>query len=206
MKKILISILLSALVSLSFHVSAQLDSTSAKTRESQPLTSLTIGTGINSNVGVLGLQIEHKLAGPLSFYAGAGIGGWGYKLTAGARLYIRHQPIGSAFGLSFSNATGVNKVKSELQVVENGREVKKEIEFNAKPVNTLNFSWLRYWKMGKQNRFNLELGYSLLLNTPTESNYTIVTPGVTITDDSKSVMNAIQPGGILIAVGFNFGL
>lgn len=206
MKNILNYILVSVLVAFGSNVLAQVDSTASKTNTSQSLTSITIGTGINSNVGVLGLQVEHKLAGPLSFYAGAGIGGWGYKLTVGTRLYLRHQPVGSAFGLSFSNATGVNGIKSDLTIIENGREVKKEIEFNAKPVNTLNFSWLRYWKMGKDNRFNLELGYSLLLNTPAESNYTIVTPGITMTNESKSVMSAVQPGGILIAVGFNFGL
>jgi hypothetical protein len=164
-----------------------------------------VGTGINSNVGIVGITYEHIFKEHIGTYVNLGIGGWGAKMGIGGRLYFR-DALSGAVGINYSYVGGAKGVKSSLDVVENGKTVNKEIEFDAHPVNTLNISYLKFWRMGKRSRFNLELGYSVALNGKSEANYTLKTPGVILTETSTKALNFTQPGGLIIAVGFTFGL
>ncbi|AMS26671.1 hypothetical protein AEM51_06170 [Bacteroidetes bacterium UKL13-3] len=164
---------------------------------------ISVGGGINSNTGLVGVQFEQKLNDPFAVYAGAGLGTWGYKLSAGMRYYLTGA-IGSAFGFGFAQATGLNGLTGKLEVIESGQTIEKEITYDLKPINLIHLSWLRYWPMGKRNRFNIEFGYSLPLSRA-ENNYELpanLEPSKT----SKSVLQFIQPGGITISISFNFGL
>lgn len=165
---------------------------------------ITISGGINSNTGLIGMQFEQKLNDPFRIYAGAGLGTWGYKLSAGMRYYLGGA-IGSAFGFGIAHATGLKDVTGKLDVIENYQTVSKEITYDLKPINLLHLSWLRYWTMGKRNRFNIELGYSLPLFSSPESNYSMPA-NVNLSKASEQALAFIQPGGITISVGFNFGL
>lgn len=165
---------------------------------------LTISGGINSNTGLVGMQFEQKISEPFSIYAGAGLGTWGYKLSAGTRYYLGGA-IGSAFGFGIAHATGVEGVSGKFDVIENNQTVSKDITYDLKPISLLHVSWLRYWTMGKRNRFNIELGYSLPLFSSPESNYSVPS-NVTLDKTSKDVLAFVQPGGITISLGFNFGL
>lgn len=165
---------------------------------------IAIGSGINSNTGILGFQFEQRLTSPVSVYGSAGLGTCGYKLTAGSRYYLNGLA-GSAFSLSFTRSTGVKNLEFTLDVMENNVEVSRQVSIDENPVNTVNFSWLRYWKMGRKSRFNIELGYSIPFTSPT-SNYTVNTPNVVLSKPSADALGLIQPGGLTIAIGFSFGI
>ena len=164
---------------------------------------VSVCSGINSNTGVFGIQIEQKIAEHLAVYMGAGMGTWGTKVTVGTRYYFTH-PLGSAFSFSLTNASGELSSKDNLKVIENGQEVKKVIYYNAKPISLINFSWLKYWQMGKKSRFNIEVGYCISLSPTPELNYSLKDATVQLTDQSKQTIAMRQPGGVLIGFGFNF--
>lgn len=163
-----------------------------------------IGIGFNAT-GLVGITYEHIFKEHIGAYVNAGIGGWGYKYGVGGRLYFKNAHSG-AVGINFSHATGADGiVNSNLSVSQNGQSVKKEITYDQHPVDVLNISYLKFWKMGKKARFNLEAGYSIALNGKSSDNYTVVTPGVTLDDASKKALNSSQPGGLILAIGFTFG-
>lgn len=162
-----------------------------------------IAGGINSNTGLVGAQFEQKLNDPFAVYAGAGLGTWGYKLSAGMRYYLTGA-IGSAFGFGFAQATGLNGLTGKLEVIESGQTIEKEITYDLKPINLIHLSWLRYWPMGRRNRFNIELGYSIPLSRA-EDNYELPA-NIKLSKPSETALQFIQPGGITISIGFNFGL
>lgn len=165
---------------------------------------LGIGTGINS-VGFIGLTYEHIFKDRFGVYTNLGLGGWGYKAGIGGRYYFR-DAVSGGIAVNFSRALGANGIESELPVIQNGREVTRTIQYDANPVNVFNLSYVKFWRMGRNSRFNLEFGYSIPLNGKSESNYTIKTPGVTLAESAKNALVLVQPGGIVIGLGFTFGL
>lgn len=168
---------------------------------------VSLGTGINYNTGIIGVQFEGKLNNNFSAYGGAGMGTWGNKITLGMRYYYGPSTT-SAISFSYSYVTGASGVKSQLEIIDStasGYQSKKDVTFDANPVSTVNLSWLKYWRMGKKSRFNIELGYSVALNSNYESNYSVKDP-VKLTDVSKAAIKIIQPGGLIIGIGFSFGL
>lgn len=165
-------------------------------------TFFSLGTGINNNCGLLGIGLEQFVSEKVSFFGAAGIGSWGYKVTGGARLYLDGKT-GNAFGLSYSAATGLEEVEIEVDALINNTEQKVKEKFKLNPVSVINLTWMKHWQIGNKSRFNLELGYSM--NMSGKNNYTSKS-GLVLTDKSKSVMDFIQPGGIIIGLGFSFGL
>jgi len=171
---------------------------------------ISVGSGINYNTGLLGVQFEKKFADKFSGYIGAGFGTWGDKITVGGRYYFG-EALTSAFSFSYTYVTGSKNVKANLYAVDStnlssqqGKQVTMTYDLN--PVSTINFSWLKYWKMGKRSRFNIELGWSFLLNTVGD-NYKVNDPvGIKLTDASKAAFNILQPGGLMVGIGFSFGL
>lgn len=162
-----------------------------------------IGTGFNAT-GVVGITYEHIFMEHIGTYVNLGIGSWGYKLGGGGRLYFRNAHSG-AIGINVSHCTGATGVKSELGVIQNGQSVKKQIEYNAHAVQVLNISYLKFWQLGQKARFNIEAGYSVPLDGKSSDNYTIVTPGITLDEASEKSLKVIQPGGLILAIGFTFG-
>lgn len=163
-----------------------------------------IGTGINAT-GLLGVTYEHIFREHLGLYGNLGTGFWGYKAGIGGRYYFR-DAVSGGIALNFSRAMGARNLQGELEVIQNGQTIIRPVSYNLKPVNVFNISYIKFWRMGKNSRFNLEFGYSVPLNGKSESNVEINTLAVTLTDPSKAVLTAIQPGGIVIALGFSFGL
>ena len=173
-----------------------------KVEPTLPKSYIGISSGINNSCGLLGVQFEQQLGSRFTLFSGLGIGTWGNKVTLGTRIYGK-APLGSAFGISLSCATGVNGVKSNLEVMENGVAVKKDVVFNAKPVYLLNLTWIKFWPVGVKNKFSFELGYGLKLS---QNNYDMVPSTVVLSDLSKKAMALIEPGGLTVGIGFHFGL
>jgi hypothetical protein len=177
---------------------------SANAQDDYPKNYIGLSSGINA-AGLLGFSFEHIFNEKIGVFGNAGRGGWGYKYGAGARLYLRN-PCSGSFGASLMLATGEKGIKSTLTVLENGVEVDKEVELNYKPVGVFNLTYNKFWQMGDRNRFNLEVGYSFPLSGKDAGNYEIVTPNTTLTDLSQSVLQIVQPGGLVIGIGFSVGL
>ena len=77
-----------------------------------------------------------------------------------------------------------------------------QVLFSA--ADAVNLSAIHSWYMGSRKRtaFYLEMGYSAALqNQP----WVVQTGGVELSDVSKRVLKFIQPGGIILGLGFNFG-
>jgi hypothetical protein len=173
--------------------------------EELPANYFGLGTGINANTGMLGITFEHIFKEHIGAFANVGVGGWGYKLGVGGRLYFKNAHSG-AVGINFSHCTGQTGLSQDLAVIEGGKSVTKKVTYDQHPVDVLNVTYLKFWKLGKKARFNIETGWSVPLNGKGSQNYTIVgPPGVVLDQNSVNALNSSQPGGLIIAIGFTFG-
>jgi hypothetical protein len=153
--------------------------------------------GVNS-IGILGVSIEEKIHEKASLVASAGLGTWGYKLTAGGRYYFSNQ---TAIGISYALATGLSKVKLNL---ENSSGSKQDINMQLLPVHLINITYHKFWKLSNGNsRFGLDAGYSISLSPIHQ--YKVLDQGVSLSDNSVRVMSILQPGGLILGITFTFG-
>lgn len=158
--------------------------------------------GWNGYVG-FGPRLDFRFLDSMSVNAGAGLGLWGQKLSAGLRYYLNY-PHGAAFGIGVSYNTG-----GELEMKMNtrdssGQERNETVDFNLRPVPVLNATVLYSWPAGKMGKIYLEAGYghSLL-----RDHYTYSTDsGSELSGDSEDAMDAIQPGGVIFSLGYAFAL
>lgn len=166
-------------------------------------TFLGLGTGINNSCGLLGVGLEQFVSDRYTILGAAGIGTWGYKVTGGARYYLEDTKKGAAFGLSYSYSGGINEMEQDVEIEKNGIKSTVTEQFKMLPVSTLNLTWTRFWYLGQKSRLNLELGYSI--NLSGRDNFESVSKPF-LTDKSRSLINMLQPGGLIIGLGLSFGL
>jgi hypothetical protein len=195
--KISVSVLF---VCLSFLAFGQ-DSETSSESETRSLY-LGIGTGINAYTGLIGITAEFNVAEPISLVGALGIGSWGSKSSIGIRYYP-HYPSQWAFTLSYSHCSGIPDVdvKLEEEFVK-GQDGSETYQVDMLSISTVNISAMKHWLIGKRkvNRIHVEFGYAI----PTSSDrYRI---GADLTDDGKTFMQLLQPGGIIVGTGFTFGL
>lgn len=155
-----------------------------------------LASGVESFTGIIGVSLEAKVAKSIALYAGAGIGGWGAKISGGAKLY-REFPYKWAYCVSLSNASGLKDYKAKLET-QSGT---KDVLMDLRPCQTFNLTAQHHWKMGIKNRFNIEFGLSFAL---TKIAYTIK-DGSVLTPASVTIMQVLQPGGLTAGIGFTFG-
>lgn len=160
-------------------------------------TFLGVASGLENFTGLLGPSLEVNVSGGFSVYGGIGLGSWGYKMSGGLKYYSDY-PYGWAWCLSVSHATGLRDFETELET-QSGRRL---VLIDLLPCQTLNLTAQHHWRLGKKNRFNLEFGYSIPL---TYDAYTIK-DGSVLTDPSELALRILQPGGLMIGIGFSFGL
>lgn len=163
---------------------------------------LGVGTGINAYTGLVGVSAEFNIAKPISIVGALGIGSWGTKSSIGLRYYP-HYPNQWAFTVSYSHCSGINDVdvKFEEDFIK-GQDGSQTYKIDLLSINTVNISAMKHWLIGKRkvNRIHVELGYAI----PTSSDrYRI---GAELTNDGKTFMQLLEPGGIMIGTGFTFGL
>ena len=160
------------------------------------------GTGLNCPSGVVGANVEFLFASNASLYAAFGLGSWGGKAGGGFRLYPSY-PDKFAFSLSYSYASGINKVDLEMdEEYIAGADDVTSVTFRLLPVSTVNITILRHWLVGsaRKNRIGLEAGYAIPLAT---DRFEATSQ---LTDDGVTFMNILQPGGFLLGTSFSFGL
>lgn len=158
--------------------------------------------GWNGYVG-MGPRLDFRFFDSLSVNAGLGLGLWGQKLSAGLRYYMNY-PHGAAFGVGVSYNTG-GKLEMKMNTRDSsGVEQNETVEFNLRPVPVVNATVLYSWPAGKMGKMYLEAGYGFSL---LRDHYSYSTDsGNELSGDSEDIMDAIQPGGVILSLGYAFAL
>lgn len=172
-------------------------------------TFLGIQTGINNHNGIIGLSLEQALAPQWTIGAGIGTGSWGTKVFAEGRYYFHDACYSrTALGMAFTYAPGFSGL-SLNDVPTNYGDV--DVKLIGDPVANLGLSFYRFWSLGrkKSSKFYITFGYSIRLNDlqyrlgqETLARY----PGIRMTDDAERAVRFIAPGGLIVGLGFYFGL
>ncbi len=161
--------------------------------------------GVNSN-GVVAAQIEYLTESKVGFNVNVGLGTWGIKSSVGMNIYFSKRNsncgLGWSLGASFHNSSGFRyDIESTLDVYnEFGIEETEIVTLRYLPTQSFDIRGSYYWRLGSKARFQVSLGYELLLTNP----YYKVMSNHKLTETSKSIMNFIAPGGNLMAFGFVF--
>jgi hypothetical protein len=159
---------------------------------------LGLGTGINSYTALLGISGNYRVAEKLFIEGGLGIGMWGYKTSIGLR-YHRNLLKGLTYGFSFASCSGLKEFTTEMEVQSGAIE---EVTMDLSRANTLNLKTGYFWTLGTSNTFYIDAGYSFALNNQPYK----VQDGSALSSTSIAVMEILSPGGILLGLGFTFGL
>jgi hypothetical protein len=167
---------------------------------------LTTGTGFNNHFGLIGISLEDKLSQQWTIFGGTGIGTWGTKSGIGMRTYKQY-PLRRAFSFSLTRASGITDLSLNANAINpNGAVIDTTVTFNLDPVYQFNVSWMRFWRVSDWCRFYIEAGYSFLLSGRHSRNFELITPGYQLSELTRRIMTAIQPGGLTVAFGFSFAL
>lgn len=158
-----------------------------------------LSTGINNQSGLLGPNFDIPLAKRLSFGLGAGRSSWGWKMYSEARGYLGECNRQLAIGAGMSYNTGMSKFTTTLPTTTGDAQV----DLIYKPSLNAFASVYYFFNIGHDwsHRFYLQAGYSYRL----EDNLYTVNSKHTLTSEGDAVMQLLQPGGAIIALGFSFG-
>jgi hypothetical protein len=163
---------------------------------------VSLGTGINSPIGMLGADVEFLLQGRYGLTAGIGVGSWGSKTTFTYKQYLGAGL--RSINIGYSLAFGINEITTEMHedfLID--RNEAQDVTFKYLTASTLNISYIRHFHVGSaRSRILLELGYAIQLN---QNRYRILTEDIELSDQGKNMMSLLQPGGVILAFRFNFG-
>lgn len=161
--------------------------------------------GINTCNGLGGVQVEYFVGKQVSLIGAGGIGSWGLKMGAGARMYM-YDHAGPALAVSYATASGLQQLKLQDVAVINAQGIPevRSVDLELFRLHTINISVLEMFPMGKKhNRFFLEAGYSIALQGKKDSNYRILEPLI-LDESTKQALRLLQPGGLMLSMGFSF--
>lgn len=190
---------LALMVMISLDLSAQLNQQEAAISAPCRSTFITLGTGINSNYGIIGLGADIKVLDKLQVGLSGGLGSWGFK-TAGELRYFYNGCLqqGSALTAGLAYATGLPEMETEMEL---SNEETKTVKLELEAQTNLQLAWYRAFKVQENHRFFVQVGYSFPVSG---ISYRVIS-GETLSDASKTTMRMIAPGGVLVATGFGFG-
>jgi hypothetical protein len=157
-----------------------------------------IQSGMESFAGLFGVTGDYRIRDNFFIHVGAGLGSWGGKFSAGIRNE-KSPGKGIGYGVYISRASGLKNFTTLLETVGGSTE---EVNLDLLPGLTLNPVVSYKWITGRGNRFFLEGGYAV----PLQSNPWKILDGHTISETSKSVLKILSPGGLSIGLGFQFAL
>ncbi|MFN5620567.1 MAG: hypothetical protein ACK478_04635 [Flavobacteriales bacterium] len=192
-------IFLAAILVRSVNLSAQSTDQDANQATNCKNTFVTLGTGLNSNYGVIGIGADIKVLDKVQVGLSGGIGSWGFK-TAGELRYFYNGCMqhGSALTAGVAYATGLPEMETEMEL---SNEETKSVKLELNAQTNLQLAWYRAFRIQQNHRFFIQAGYSFPI---TGVSYRVIS-GETLSDTSKAGMKMLAPGGILIATGFGFG-
>jgi len=160
---------------------------------------ITLGTGINSNYGIVGIGADFPFANKLQGAVSGGLGTWGFKGAGELRyFYSGCMQKGSAVAVGVAYASGLPELKTDLEV---SFEESKSVTLELGAQTNLQVSWYKSYAVQEHHRFFFQVGYSFPV---TGVSYTVKS-GEALSDVSKTTMKLLAPGGVLVATGFGFG-
>ena len=184
----------------SLYVSAQVNTQEPSATTECKSTFITLGTGINSNYGMVGVGADFKVLDKVQVGLSGGIGSWGFK-TAGELRYFYSGCMqqGSALTAGVTYATGLPEMEIEMEL---SNEETKTVKLELNSQTNLQLAWYRAFKIQQNHRFFLQAGYSFPISG---ISYRVIS-GETLSDVSKTTVRMMAPGGVILAVGFGFGI
>lgn len=159
---------------------------------------LGLSTGLENPAGLLGVNLELPIQ---DFSVGAGLGYslWGAKVYCEGRYYFSPCNRGWAVGLGVSHSSGFQN----LTINQETNVGKADVVFDLKPQTNVFFSGYHFFRLGQRHRFYLQGGYSARL---TNDIYSIKSPNFYLTSNGDAAMRVLAPGGLILALGFSFGI
>jgi hypothetical protein len=197
--KIIQLILLLSILTMKANAQKETDKMNIDDKPICETTFVTLGTGINSNYGILGIGADFKLMDKLQGAVSGGIGSWGFKSAGELRyFYSGCMQMGSAVALGVAYASGLPEMETELEMTS---DESKTVTLELEAQTNLQVSWYKAFAVKDHHRFFFQVGYSFPL---TGASYTVKS-GEDLSDVSKTTMKMLAPGGVLVATGFGFG-
>ncbi|MCF8298983.1 MAG: hypothetical protein K9J13_15650 [Saprospiraceae bacterium] len=198
MKKIILIIILAFSL-----IQLRAQTSKLQPKDTLPSIYLGISSGIDNYAGLVAIGSEVRLTNQLFLRIGVGLGGWGNKLSGGLK-YETKQTNNWGLGLYYTYSTGIQDFKTNLEVFSDslGTTENKEVNLDLLNASSLNFSISHNWILRRQNKFYFEFGYAAPISTTPYK----VKDGSKLTDNSRGVLKIMQPGGLIISMGFLFAL
>lgn len=164
---------------------------------------LSLGTGINSHYGLLGFDVNFNVFDKLYLDAALGLGSWGSKVSGGL-IYMSQEKTGWSYELSYSYCQGAKGLEMELEVADSAQKISsRKVKMDYLPASTLNFFLAHHWSTKGGSRFNLKFGYAIPIE---QKPYKLQSSGYMLTENSETILRAVQPGGLLLALSYSFKL
>ncbi|MFT6865618.1 MAG: hypothetical protein ACJA08_000441 [Cyclobacteriaceae bacterium] len=159
---------------------------------------LNFSTGIDNYTGLFGIGALFPYNDKFAVIAGAGIGGWGGKLSAGMK-YEDLSEDGWGFGLSYSFCSELDDFDMTLQD-QNGTT--KTVNLDLLAVGSVNLTVNRNWKLRGDKVFYLETGYAIPVGG---SDFYQINDGSVLSQDEELILEIMRPGGLILALGLLIG-
>ena len=154
-----------------------------------PVGYISLSTGFNNSVGLLGLVGDIPVSKAVSVEAGLGLSSWGTKLTLGGKYYLRPCHRGWAFGAGVTHNTGLANFHNKMETNNSSSD---DVWLNLNPVSNLYFAAYHYVNLGaRNNRFYTMIGYSMSLT----ANPWDQIDGYPISANSRYTPRERRPGG-----------
>ena len=161
---------------------------------------VTISTGINNSVGLIGVGLYYAVTPNLILEGGVGQGSWGpigalhvqYYLPNADNIYLRG---------AFKRSGGGRDIEVELELIDKSTQT---VMLNFYPIVNAQFTAGKSWTIKNMHRFFIEGGYSYFFGVH-EEKYRIQDSQIALSDNSKRALEISAPGGLVLAIGFAIG-
>jgi hypothetical protein len=212
---ILICVFMCSHVAYAQYESPYKNESSSVSSSERPNFYLGIGTGLNYKTGVLGLSLAYRIAPKSLVELNMGIGGYGSKIGLGGVFNVVEKGAWCP-SLSFSRASGGSEVPLTVEVEEIGSNnaASTETKINLSPMFTLTPGVQRQFISRKGNRFVLEFGFAIPLNTATQefsesfaevNGVQVPTSFLKFSSTQKTVFKILDPAGLSLGLCYYFG-
>ncbi len=192
MKKILF-----LLVSISGLIQVKAQPIAFQTQTSVPDFYFGVQSGMESFTGLIGVTADFRMKNNFFIHAGAGIGSWGGKISAGIRNETSSEK-GLGYGIALSWASGLKDFTTKLETTTGTKDVKLDLLAGYTLVPTISYKWV----IAHRNRFFVEGGYAI----PLQSYPWNIRDGSVLSTTGRETLKILSPGGLSAGIGFQFAL
>lgn len=182
-------VLISIILFVTFKVNGQVSEPSVEEKSRKVY--LNLSSGLNNHAGFFSVGVLLPMSDIVSLRLGAGTGLWSAKFSSEIKFQNLSKS-GFGFGVGYSQTLG--RKNHDLLI-----GIEEEINFDFKPVGSLNLSINRNFNLSESMIFYLESGYSIA----TGGNAFYTANNVSDVDEfTDRYLNFFRPGGLILAMGF----